>query len=599
MGYYENPPIIQPSRGGEIIGASIAQAGQSIAQGLIARGERKRAEEREQKLTLQKLQDRKNETDLFYNEKMSKWSEKQSSINPEANKQIRDIVQQKIIDAADARIALLNETNAIKRQEYLTTIRNADSVLDNTAKAAKSLGGMVATWRLSAKASTIGKPNGYVVNGKDDNEILDNTAFLESLGNMANGNPLYKSSNVKVTLDDEGDGIIVTASGEHADGRKFNVPINTKIYIDAEESLNDSLLIPVESMDTFYTKSKETIVDKKGNIYEGFLNPNRETVDLPSKGTDIYQIQNGQRLQESAIRKEIDNKSNITASGILSADNPSTLKALLNYSLEQGPQYYDTVFKTKTPAEQKSILISILTEKSFQGMVKSLERTTNKDGSTSYWNPTADIKIKEKPAKTGGSGGSGGGTNKLDKNDNGILDSEENGDYREDYYDALIKGPKRIPGESGAIYAYRSRQDYARNLNRLAGSQTKFITYEDLYKRFIKEPIKEGATVSFADQIRDEKLTKEQVKKSFNDRYSKADLYNEVSSGDYRAITNYNINKAESRAKLALDFTAGEGVVKKLQGKVGEARIADWIKANPKKPNETDLQYVARYNKSK
>jgi len=255
MGYYENPPIIQPAQ--DTIGSSIARAGESIAQGLIARGERRRAEEKEQKLTLQKLQDRKNETDLFYNEKMSKWSEKQSSINPEINKQIRDIVQQKVIDAADARIALLNETNATKRQEYLTTIRNADNILENAAKAGKSLGGVAATYRLKAKASTIGKPGGYVINGKDDNEILDNTAFVESLSGMTDGNPLYKSSSLKVALDDEGDGFIVTASGQHADGRAFNVPINTKSYIDAEENLDDGLLLPVESMDTFILNQKK------------------------------------------------------------------------------------------------------------------------------------------------------------------------------------------------------------------------------------------------------------------------------------------------------------------------------------------------------
>ena len=592
MGYYENPPIIQPVQ--DTIGSSIARAGESIAQGLIARGERRRAEEKEQKLTLQKLQDRKNETDLFYNEKMSKWSEKQSSINPEINKQIRDIVQQKVIDAADARIALLNETNASKRQEYLTTIRNADNVLENAAKAGKSLGGVAATYRLKAKASTIGKPGGYVINGKDDNEILDNTAFVESLSGMSNGNPLYKSSNLSVSLDDEGDGFIITASGQHADGRTFNVPINTKSYIDAEENLDDGLLLPVESMDTFYTQSKETVIDKKGNIYDGFLERTRETVDLPSSGGDIYQIQNGQRLQEKNIRAEIDKKSQVTAAGILSADNPSSLKALLNYSLEQGPQYYDTVFKTKTPDEQKSILTSILTEKSFSGMTKSLERTTNKDGSISYWNPTADIKIKEKPEKTGG----GGVTNKLDKNDNGILDSEENGDYRGEYYDALIKGPKRVKGESEAIYAYRSRKDYAKNLNRLAGSTSKFITTDDLYKKFLQEPIKKGASLSFADQIESGKLTKEQVKKSFNSRFPKSDMYYEQSPGDYRALSNYNINKASSRAKMALDLTAGEGEIKKLQGKVGEANVADWMSANPKGPNETDLQYVARYKNS-
>jgi hypothetical protein len=412
---------------------------------------------------------------------------------------------------------------------------------------------------------------------------------------MTNGNPLYKSSSLKVALDDEGDGFIVTASGQHADGRVFNVPINTKSYIDAEENLDDGLLLPVESMDTFYTQSKETVVDKKGNIYDGFLEKTRETVDLPSKGGDIYQIQNGQRLQESAIRKEIDKKSQVTASGILSADNPSSIKALLNYSLEQGPQYYDQVFKTKTPEEQKSILTSILTEKSFSGMVKSLERTTNKDGSVSYWNPTADIKIKEKPAKTGGkSGGSGGGDDD---------DTTTGGrDYRGDYYDNLRNGVKKKPGEALGVYNYRSRKYYAENLNRLAGSTSKFVTTDDLYKKFLQEPIKKGATLTFADQIESGKLTKESVKKSFNSRFPKSDMYYEQSPGDYRALTNYNLNKAESRARLALDFTAGEGEIKKLQGKVGEAKsmdnITEWTKINPQKQNETIEQYTARYRKS-
>ena len=590
MGYYENPPIIQPAQ--DTIGSSIARAGESIAQGLIARGERRRAEEKEQKLTLQKLQDRKNETDLFYNEKMSKWSEKQSSINPEINKQIRDIVQQKVIDAADARIALLNETNATKRQEYLTTIRNADNILENAAKAGKSLGGVAATYRLKAKASTIGKPGGYVVNGKDDNEILDNTAFVESLSGMTNGNPLYKSSSLSVSLDDEGDGFIVTASGQHADGRTFNVPINTKSYIDAEENLDDGLLLPVESMDTFFTQARETVSNKDG-VFKGFLEDTHETYDLDSSGGDIYQIKNGRRLQEKVIRDQINKKSEVTASGILAADAPSRLKALLNYSLEQGPQYYDEVFKVdekgnvRSSDVQKQMLTQLLTEKSFQGLVKDFERTTDKKGNVTYWNPSSDVQIKDKPEKTGG--GTNGGNNNTEETDIG------GDDYRGEYYDALIKGPKRVKGESEAIYAYRSRQDYAKNLNRLAGSTSKFITTDDLYKKFLQEPIKKGATVTFAEQITAKKLTKEQVKQSFNSRFPKSDMYYEQSPGDYRALSNYNLNKASSRAKLALDFTAGEGEIKKLQGKVGKAKLQDWINANPRKPGESDAQYVARY----
>ncbi len=601
MGYYENPPIIQP--GEDTIGSSIARAGESIAQGLIARGERRRAEEKEQKLTLQKLQDRKNETDLYYNEKLSKWSEKQSSINPEVNKQIKDIIRQKVIDAADARISLLNETNATKRQEYLTTIRNADNALENAAKAGKSLGGVAATYRLKAKASTIGIPGGYVINGKDDNEILDNTAFVESLSGMTDGNPLYKSSSLKVTLDDEGDGFIVTASGQHADGRTFNVPINTKSYIDAEENLGDGLLLPVESMDTFYTQARETIMGKDSKVYTGFLNPKYETVQLPSVGTRKYEITEGQRLQEDVIRKEIGKKSNVTATGILSADNPSSLKVLLNYSLGQGPQYYDKVFKVdekgnaRSTAEQKQMLTDLLTEKSFQGMTKEFEQTKEGD-KTVYWNPTSKVVEREKPEKTGG----GVGTNKLDKNDNGILDSEENEDYRGEYYNNLRVGVKKKPGEAPGVYNYRSRKYYAQNLNRLAKSTSKFITTDDLYKKFLQEPIKENASLTFGDQIASGKLTKESVKKSFNSRFPKSDIYYEQSPGDYRALTNYDLNKASSRARLALDFTAGEGEIKKLQDKVGEAQqqdnVSNWMKANPQNSNETDLQYVARYKKS-
>jgi hypothetical protein len=591
MGYYENPPIINPSRGGEIIGTSFANAAESIAQGLMIRGERKRAEEKEQKLTLQKLQDRKNETDLYYNEKLSKWGVEQKRNNAQVDGKIRDLVQQKIILAADSRIALLNETDAKKRQEYLTNIRVADKFLDTTASFSVLIGGNTATWRKETNASKVGIPGGHAVNGSTDKEILDNTAAIEILGGM---DDLYEDTNVDVNPDENGDGILLSITGKHKKtGELFNIKVDSKTYESADEAGVGNLLIPIESMDTFFTQSKETIADKKGNIYAGFLEDTRETVDLPSKGGNVFQIVNGQRLQEAAIRKEIDKKSQVTAAGIMSADKPDRLRALLNYSLSQGPQYYDENFKGKTPAEQKQMLTDLLTDQSFKGMVKSLEQTKNADGTTSYWNPTADIKIKEKPAKTGGGGGSGSGGEETDTG---------GGDYRGEYYDNLRVGVKKKPGEAPGVYNYRSRKYYAENLNRLAGSTSKFITTDDLYKKFLQEPIKKGATLTFADQIESGKLTKESVKKSFNSRFPKSDMYYEQSPGDYRALTNYDLSKASSRAKLALDFTAGEGEIKKLQGKVGEAEsmdnISNWMKNNPQKQNETIEQYTARYKKS-
>ena len=250
MGYYENPPIIQPSRGGEIIGASIAQAGQSIAQGLIARGERRRAEEKEQKLTLQKLQDRKNETDLYYNEKLSKWGVEQKRNNQQLDGKIRDLVQQKIILAADSRIALLNETDAKKRQEYLTNIRIADKFLDTTASFATLIGGSTATWRKETNASKVGIPGGHAVNGSTDKEILDNTAAIEILGGM---DDLYDNTNIDVNPDSNGDGIMLTITGKHKKtGELFDIKVDSKTYESADEAGVGNLLIPIESIHTFY-----------------------------------------------------------------------------------------------------------------------------------------------------------------------------------------------------------------------------------------------------------------------------------------------------------------------------------------------------------
>jgi hypothetical protein len=351
-------------------------------------------------------------------------------------------------------------------------------------------------------------------------------------------------------------------------------------------------------MDTFYGEANLQVADKDNKILEGLLLQTYGTVDLASAGEDQYQLVNARKLNVPVIESKIKSKAEIKATGILAADNSSSLRTLIDFTLEKGVGTYKKEFETlKTNKEKQDYLTDLLAKKSFERLTASIKRTPNKQGGFDYWNPDeTSLKIKEKPEKESNI------TNKLDKNDNGILDSEESKDYRSDYYDDLIKGPRKITGESGAMYAYRSRQDYAKILNNLAGSQTKFITSDDLYKRFLNQPIKEGATLTFSDQIRLGKLTKEKVKQSFNNQYPKADLYYEGTPETYSPIKNYDLSKATSRAKLALDFTAGEGVIQKLQGKVGEAQsmdnITEWTKRNPQKQNETIEQYTARYRKS-
>lgn len=590
MGYYENPPIVQPSRGGEIMSASITNAANSIAQGILNAGERRRQEEKERKLTLQKLQDRKNETDLYYNEKISDWATKQPTTSETVDKQMYNLVQNKITLAADSRIALLNETDPAKRQEYLRNIRNANVFLDSSANFAKSIAGQTATWRLDTKAIKVGEPGGHVINGSTDEEILDNTAAVEILGGM---DARYKNPNIEVQEDEQGDGVILKVSGKHDDGRDFNVVINSKSFDKSEAEGDNGLLIPVESIDTFHTQAKQDIVDKKGNIYEGYLSPKRETVDLPSSGTsggvgkDQYQIVNGQRLQEKAIRDAIKKKAEITASGMVGADGPGRMRALLDYTLKQGVGYYDREFKgIIDPNEQKRILSDILTEKAFTEMTRSLEKTVE-NGQTVYWNPTADIKLKDKPSASS-----------LKTKE----EKEQPTTYQSEYYDELINGyqPKQGENVTPAVTAYRTRAGLVENLNQLSGKTDKYITKEELEKMYANAPYKTGkfdTGLTIAEAIEQGKVkgtVKDMVKKVYGDSY----IFMKEGEGAYKPIKGYDVNSATDRIKLALNNTADAGEKKLLQGKLKDAKLMDWVKNNPKKAGESDQAYAQRAAKS-
>ena len=398
MGYYESPPMIQQSRGSEIISAAITNAASALSQGIIAKGERKRQEEKEQKLTLQKLQDRKNETDLYYNDKLSDWSSKETGVNNVVDKKIYDIIQKKITLAADSRIALLNETNSEKRQEYLKNIRNADNALSNAAGFSKRFAPEVATYKLDTKASTLGVAGGNIVNGKDDKAVLDNSSVLEVVGGM---DSLYLESNIDVEEDEDGDGFILKVSGKRKDGTTFNVPIRTKEYLKSDAELGDTMLSKVESMDVFNTQAMQHVADKKGVIYEGMLLRTHDTVDLPSSGGDIYQIKNARKLQESLIKSEIDKTSNITAAGIVGTDSQTRIKNYIDLTLNKGMGWYDKNWKGKlNPEQQVATLSKLLTDKAFGELVRNLPRTEHKDGTITYYNPDAPEGIKPKEETT-------------------------------------------------------------------------------------------------------------------------------------------------------------------------------------------------------
>lgn len=581
MGYYENPPIIQPDRSSSIISDSIIRASESIAKGFMEMGERKRQEEKERKLTIQKLQDQKNKVDLFYNEKASEWSKDQSASNPEISNKIYGLIQDKLKLAADSQIALLSETDQSKRQEYLKNIRNADQFLNNSALFGKTMAETTATWREGAKALKVGVPGGFVINGKNDQEILDNTAAVEILGGMGQ---MYSDSNIDVMPDEEGDGVVLVVSGKHDDGREFNVNINSKQYLASEAAGDGGLLSKVESLDDFYSEAKKDISDKNGNIFSGYLSQTRETVDLPSRGGDIYQIRNGQRLQSNAIKSKINEKSDVRASGIIATYKTSDLRNLIDYTLGNGPGYYDENFKNiVSPEQQKAILSNMLTDKTFEQLTSKLEKTTDSKGNTVYWNPTADIGIKAKPERV--------------KEEKPAPTT-----YKTQDIDKLIIGNAGSKTSTkDPKYQYEQRTKVVESLNVLAG-KNKFLTRDDLYRIWKNQPyvtpdgLETGRTIE--EEYTEGKLKGKNLKNAFQKEYSHSDgyYYEETASNQYEPIPkSYNMNSAYDRVKLALDRGGlSDTEVKILQGKLQDAKLMDWMTSNPRKGNETEQQYAAR-----
>ena len=252
MGYYENPPIVQPSRGGEIIASSIAGAANSIAEGLLKRGERKREDEKAHQTAMQKMRDEKNKVDLAYNDKLSDWDSKRQHTTEAIDDKIYAIMRDRIKTAADSRIKLLNETDSDIRQGYLRDIRNADQSLSNSKDFAVSIGGEVVTYGEKMSATTIGNPKGHMVNGKDDKERKDNTSIMDVLSNRIQ---TYQSTNVDVIPGNKGDDFDLIVSGVRGDGTKFEKTVNSADYLKGSVKGDQSLLIPIEDRTANFKKS--------------------------------------------------------------------------------------------------------------------------------------------------------------------------------------------------------------------------------------------------------------------------------------------------------------------------------------------------------
>lgn len=429
MGYYENPPIINFNEGYNRVTAGIVDASKTVAEALIKKGERDR-------LTTEKLQQQKNETDLAYNAKLAQWDASTPIQNEELNGKIHGMLQQKIQIAADAKIALLSETDSAKRQEYLKLIRNADVFMSNAAGFAKNVAMDTATWRENAAAIAVGQENGWVINGKDADEIGARTGAVEILGKM---DQMY--DNHSIDIEDMGDSFRLKIKGKRKGNENgFDIGIDAKSYLSSDNEGGGGFLQKVENLDEFKKSSKKNLVDDKGNLKENFVSQNPETVKL----NDKYQIVYGQRLDDTGIKNEIRKQAEIKASGYLRANKEASLRSLLNYTLKQGPEYYDSVFKNpnNTVEMQQKMLTELLTEQAFGSLTSDLHKTKEGDQEV-YWGPNSKIDLINIPKPSTKSNKAGGGLTAKQKNQ---------ADLNSELQDAIASGNGIVNGRKGLIF---------------------------------------------------------------------------------------------------------------------------------------------------
>ena len=127
MGYYESPPIIERAKTGELIGAGIERAAASIAGGIQTYAANVDRINKERDAAVKKERDERNRIELLWNNKKDDWSAKQDKLAVTPDKEIYDIVGERIKEAADAEVGLLSETDKEKRDELLGKISLANT----------------------------------------------------------------------------------------------------------------------------------------------------------------------------------------------------------------------------------------------------------------------------------------------------------------------------------------------------------------------------------------------------------------------------------------------------------------------------------------
>jgi hypothetical protein len=337
-----------------------------------------------------------NETEVYWNDKVSDLKSKVSKTDTAIDDQIHSVINTNIQSAADAQIGLVNETDPEIRKLLQNKVRNAEKVVGLMGDFTGAL--LDETKKIKEQAPSVyGQDGSYIVNGKDEEESLD---YLSAINVLNKQNKYPESSKVNLNFDENTEQLILSISGKREDGKGFSVKLNAEDYMTAD-GVNAGLISEVPSFSEQNQRAKDySIVGGKGagaiGIKPGFLIEGRDIV--PIRGGK-YELLGAKEVNvkslESQVKKEVFTPA---AAGVLARNNRNYMKNTFEVNLDgftpEG-MTWNQFNNISDPVVQRNILADAMSKKFMYdedtGLVSAFE-TSGEGEDKKYYNPSGQIR---------------------------------------------------------------------------------------------------------------------------------------------------------------------------------------------------------------
>lgn len=327
---YRSPEIIT-DRSGEIIAQGFASFGQSIAGGLEKYASNQERLRKEREAETARMQKMKTELELESNSRAANF--KANIPKTTFNERLNPIIDERLKAAADAKIALYQESDPAARAELLKTISNVDNFLLSTGEFVKQIQEEGSAWS-EMKVTDINTTFG--INGADDESIKNNQGLLGFISGQSDAdyNLAYDPKNNSITLD---------AKGKVGESQWAVNGFNSVDYLGSGGELLYS--IP-QIKEEVINSSTKLITDDKGKLLPG-ISKDMEFKRISANVKDATGKIIGKKLVEGSI-EEI---------------NYSAINKLIDKEVKAGvagfqtlpPMQQNAVFKNQLNGDQANI----------------------------------------------------------------------------------------------------------------------------------------------------------------------------------------------------------------------------------------------------